>query len=48
MLDRHIETEKKIIKDIGEKIEFTNKNQCHTTEYLFKDILVRQEEIAQT
>jgi len=36
MRDLHIETEKKIIKDIREKIEFTNKNQYHTTEHLSK------------
>lgn len=48
MLDLHLVTEKKIIKDIPEKIEFTNKNQYHTTEHLFTDILVRQGEIART
>ena len=47
MLDPHLETEKKITKDVREKIEFTNKNQQHTTEHLFTDILVRQQELAQ-
>jgi len=46
MLDHNLEAEKKVIREIREKIKFTNENQDYATEHLLKDIFIRQVEIA--
>jgi DNA-binding ferritin-like protein len=46
MLDHNLEAEKEVIREIREKIKFTNENQDYATEHLFKDIFTRQVEIA--
>jgi DNA-binding ferritin-like protein len=46
MLDHDLEPEKKVIKEIRERIKFTNENQDYGREHLLEDIFVRQEEIA--